>query len=263
MSAMTTSGLYTPAIRTRSSASSVVPSTSNPLSWRTCTIPSLMKGWSSPTMTRIRSGWLTLPRYSSSASDATAVSSRDASWPLSGWVEIGRAEVGKLGQQVVVGLEPRAGWARPSAGIEADRSRRDEHVAGRLGLPGLAAGGAVGGAGLHAVPEFGEYEREGDIGVCVTIVVDVDPVDPVGVELRFHQERRHGAHARRVRVHVDDQRRHAAVAWRLECVKVGEIQARVVPGKPEVGRAVMVGHGAPRLIASRDCARPTVTLPDH
>lgn len=53
------------------------------------------------------------------------------------------------------------------------------------------------------MPEFGERER--DVGVRVTIIVDIDPVDPAGVESRFHQERRHGTDACRVGINVDNQ----------------------------------------------------------
>ena len=49
--------------RTSSRASAAVPTTSNPPSWRTCTIPSRTKGWSSPTMTRICCGGPTLQSY--------------------------------------------------------------------------------------------------------------------------------------------------------------------------------------------------------
>jgi hypothetical protein len=84
-------------------------------------------------------------------------------------------------------------------GVEADRGAGDEHLAGGLGLASLGAGGVVGGPGLLAVLELGEHERERGVGLRVCVRVDVDPVDPVGVEFRFHQERRHRAHACRVR----------------------------------------------------------------
>jgi hypothetical protein len=38
--------------------------------------------------------------------------------------------------------------------------------------------------GLRAVPEFGEYEREHGVGKSVTVTVDVDPADPVGVFIK-------------------------------------------------------------------------------
>src|SRR5580692_1602423 len=40
-------------------------------------------------------------------------------------------------------------------------------------------------------------QRERGLGQRVAVPVDVDPVDPVGVEIRSHQERRHRAHAGR------------------------------------------------------------------
>jgi hypothetical protein len=75
----------------------------------------------------------------------------------------------------------------------------------------------------------------------VAVAVDVDPVDPVGVEIRSHQERRHRAHARRERVHVDDDHRLAGLGGRKD-PQVGEVQARVIARELEVGRAVVVRH---------------------
>ncbi len=89
----------------------------------------------------------------------------------------------------------RAGLDGLRGGIEADRRGGDEHIAGWLGLAGLAAGGVVGGAGLRAVLKLGEHERERGVGVRVAVIVDVDPVDRVRVEIRAGHER----------VGVDDQ----------------------------------------------------------
>jgi hypothetical protein len=87
----------------------------------------------------------------------------------------------------------RAGLDRPGGGIEAHRGAGDQRVTARLGLAGLRAGRVVGGPGLPAVPELREHERERDVSLYAAVVADVDPVDPVGVKLRSHQERRHGA----------------------------------------------------------------------
>jgi hypothetical protein len=147
-------------------------------------------------------------------------------------------------------------------GAEVDRRARDEHVTGRFGLPRLVADGVVSRADLRAVPELGEREGKRDIGVGVAVVVDVDPVDAVGVEFRFHQERRHSADAGRVRVRIHDQRRAAWVVGGRERREVGEVQACVVAGELEVGGAVMVGHGDSlvtgeiRVASGTDRSRP-------
>src|SRR2546427_623989 len=67
--------------------------------------------------------------------------------------------------------------------VEADRDVRGEYLADRFGLAGLGAGGVPGGSGLPAVPVFGEYEGERDVGQVVAVGVDVDPVHRARVEL--------------------------------------------------------------------------------
>jgi hypothetical protein len=108
-------------------------------------------------------------------------------------------------------------------GVEADRGAGDEHLAGGLGSAGVGAGGEVGGTSLPAVLELGEHERERRVGLRVPIGVDIDPVDPVGVKLRFHQERRHRAHAGRVRVQIDDQHGRAGIARCREDEQIREV----------------------------------------
>ena len=126
-------------------------------------------------------------------------------------------------------------------GIETDRCGRDEQLTRGLGLPRLEPGGVV-AVRSAAVPELGEHERERGVGLRVPVAVDVDPVDPVGVEFRFHQERRHRAHAVVYGLTSMIRIVFAAIIRRREDVQVGEVQARVVPGKLQVGRAVVVRH---------------------
>lgn len=145
--------------------------------------------------------------------------------------------------------------------VEADRYGTGEHLTGRFRAPGVGAGGVVGRARLPAVVRLREHEREGGVGLVVTVVVDVDAVHRVGVQFRAHQERRGRAQARRERVHVDDQHRSAGVSGRREGEQVGQVQARVVAGKLEIGRAEVVGHGRfPRSATRRSRRAEFVAL---
>jgi hypothetical protein len=95
----------------------------------------------------------------------------------------GAVRVGEERVAAHAGEQPdRTRLDSPGAGIEADRGAGDEHVSGGLGLASLGAGGVIGGPGLRAVLELGEHERERGVGLCVPVGVDVDAVDPVGVE---------------------------------------------------------------------------------
>jgi hypothetical protein len=97
--------------------------------------------------------------------------------------------------------------------LEADRDGRGEHPAGRPGLAGPGAGGAVGGPGLGAVLRLGEGERERAVGPRVAVVIDVDPVDRGGVELPAGDDR--GGQLDRGpdrRVRIDDQHRLAGAS---------------------------------------------------
>ena len=86
--------------------------------------------------------------------------------------------------------------------VEADRDVPAEHLADRLGLAGLRAGGVLGGPGLPAVLVVGEHERERDVGLLVAVGVDVDAVDRTGVKLRAgHRGRDRRRGTGRVRVH--------------------------------------------------------------
>src|ERR1700694_1519160 len=129
------------------------------------------------------------------------------------------------------------------------------------GWPWLAspdAGGMVEGPGLRAARELGEGQREGDVGLRVAVVVDVDPVDRAGVEIPAGDDLRgqlDGGSDRRVR--IDEQDRLPRVLCRLECEHVGEVQARVVAGKPELVCTEVVGYGDS---LSGDVVRPGVVL---
>jgi hypothetical protein len=98
---------------------------------------------------------------------------------------------------------------------------------------GVAAGGVVGGGGLPTVAGLGEGEAERHIGVRVAVIVDVEPVDRVGVEPVALGER----------VGVHDQHGLAGVIGCREDEQVGQVQAGVAAGGLEVGGAEVVRHG--------------------
>ena len=138
--------------------------------------------------------------------------------------------------------------------VEADRDVAAQHLADRLGLAGLLAGGVFGGPDLPAVLVLGEHERERDICMVVAVGIDVDPVDRTGVKLRAgHRGRDRRRGTGRVRVH--DQHGCAGMVTVKQCVvmfraggrledeHVGEVQAAIVAGEFEVVGAEVVRHG--------------------
>jgi hypothetical protein len=85
---------------------------------------------------------------------------------------------------------------------------------------GLAAGGVVGGGGLPAIVELREREAERRIGQLIAVVVDVEPVDRIGMEpVTLHE-----------RVGVQDQHGPVGVIGRGEDEKLGQVQAGTVAG---------------------------------
>jgi hypothetical protein len=80
---------------------------------------------------------------------------------------------------------------------------------------------------------LGEGEAERHVGQRVAVVVDVEPVDRVGVEPVAFGER----------VGVHDQHGPVGVIGRREDEQVGQVQTGVVAGVFEVGGAEMVRHG--------------------
>jgi hypothetical protein len=97
---------------------------------------------------------------------------------------------------------------------------------------GLAAGGVGGGGGLAAVVGLGEGEAERHIRQRVPVVVDVEPVDRIGVEPVAVGEG--------VRVH--DQHGPVGVIGRREHKQIGQVQTGIVAGVLEVGGAEVVRH---------------------
>jgi hypothetical protein len=81
--------------------------------------------------------------------------------------------------------------------------------------------------------ELGEGDAERHIGQRVPIVVDVEPVDRVGVE----------PVALRERVRVHDQHGLVRVIGRREDEQVGQVQTGIVARGLEVGGAEVVRHG--------------------
>jgi hypothetical protein len=96
----------------------------------------------------------------------------------------GAFHVGEERVAAQTGAQPdRADPDRSGRAVEADREGVGELFADRPGLLRQVAGGIPDRTGLDAVPELGEGEGEGDVGLVVAVIVDVDPVDGVGVEL--------------------------------------------------------------------------------
>jgi hypothetical protein len=104
--------------------------------------------------------------------------------------------------------------------VEVHLDGLDEHFTPWFTRLGPAAGGMVGGGGLPAVFGFGEGEAERHICQPVPVVVDVEPVDRVGVEPVAFRER--------VRVH--DQHGPVGVIGCREDEQVGQVQTASSPG---------------------------------
>src|SRR5262249_18519796 len=119
-----------------------------------------------------------------------------------------------------------AGLDGPLRRVEADGKGRGQQLAVRLWLAGPDAGRGGDGPGLRAAVALGEGERESGVGLRVAVVVDVDPVDRLGMELPGGDDRRRQLDGRPGRrVDIDDQYRLARVLRRSERVEVGEFQA--------------------------------------
>jgi hypothetical protein len=117
--------------------------------------------------------------------------------------------------------------------VEVHLDGLDEHFTPWFTRLGPAAGGMVGGGGLPAVFGLGEHEAERHIRQLVPVVVNVEPVDRIGVEPVAFGEG--------VRVH--DQHGPVGVVGRREHEQVGQVQAGVVAGVLEVGGTEVVRHG--------------------
>src|SRR6185437_10676022 len=126
-----------------------------------------------------------------------------------------------------------AGLDGGGGGVEAHLGGLDEDLAARFAGLGVGTGGVVGGGGLLAVCDLGEREAERHIGQRVSVAVDVEPVDRVGVEpVTLHEG-----------VGVQDQHGPVRVIGRREDEEFGEVQACIVAGVLEVGGAEVIGHG--------------------
>ena len=100
--------------------------------------------------------------------------------------------------------------------------------------------------GLGAAVGLGEHERERGVGLRVSVVVDIDAVDRVGVEVG----------ARHERIHVQDQHRLARALRRREHEEVRQVEARIVTWELEHGGTEVVGHRGSFLVGGR-AAGPT------
>ena len=101
-----------------------------------------------------------------------------------------------------------------------------------LGLASLLPGCHVDRCSLPAVLGLAEHHAEGDVGVGVPVVVDVDAVDGVGVKRRRYPER----------VGVEDQHCPRRVGGRLEGKEVGEVEARILGWRSEPQAGEVVRH---------------------
>ncbi len=109
-----------------------------------------------------------------------------------------------------------------------------DRLAGGLSLTGLRAGGQVDGGPLAAACRLGEHQDEGDIGLGVTVVIDIDPVHGLGVELSFLGKR----------VTVEDDHGPRGVRRRLEGIEIGEVESGIPFGRAEFQAGEVVRHGA-------------------
>ena len=116
----------------------------------------------------------------------------------------------------------------------------EDRLPGGLSRTGLRAGCQVDGGTLPAVLRLGEHQDEGEVGLEVAVVVDVDPVHGVGVERRRLGER----------VTVEDQHGPRRVRRCLEGVEIGEVESSVPFGRTEVQAGEVVRHGVLLTITS-------------
>ena len=116
----------------------------------------------------------------------------------------------------------------------------EDRLAGGLSLTGLGAGCQVNGGPLPAAFRLGEHQDEGDIGLGVTVVVDIDPVHGLGVELRFLGEG----------VTVEDDHGPRGVRRCLEGVEIGEVESSVTFGRAEFQAGEVVRHAVLLTITS-------------
>jgi hypothetical protein len=83
---------------------------------------------------------------------------------------------------------------------------------------------------LPTVLGLAEHHAEGDVGVGVPVVVDVDAVDGIGMKRRRDPER----------VGVENQHGARRVGRRLEGEEIGEVEARIFGGwsEPKAGEVI-------------------------
>ena len=101
-----------------------------------------------------------------------------------------------------------------------------------LGLASLLPSCHVDRRSLPAVLGLAEHHAEGDVGVGVSIVVDVDAVDGVGMKRWRYAEC----------VGVEDQHCPRRVRRRLKGEEVGEVEARIFGGRSEPQTGEVVRH---------------------
>jgi hypothetical protein len=87
---------------------------------------------------------------------------------------------------------------------------------------------------LAAVLGLAEHHAEGDVGLRVPVVVDVDAVHGVGVKGVPYAER----------VGVEDEHRPRRIPGRREGKEISEVEAWVVGWRPEPQPCEMVRHAA-------------------